>query len=716
MEDYIIFNNDDDMTTYTMLMEAYTDEADIIQEGKILDEAIGKGKKENILIKIFKFLPRLVRSIAGMIRKKLRDRMIDRKIKAIEKWLAEEHVKESYEYDDGEDHIIYTEAGRPIEDLLKSHWEHKKDADLSVHPHPKSFELRDDYWWEFRGKDNIFVSTTKFKKLDKLAIELVNEIKSCPDIASELVVTINRLADTYARAARDSYDMYMKDYVREKNGVRSGAETNSELAKRLARESYHTLDPKTITRYAINPKKRGELYDDVMTGKISREEARSRLREEAKARFETGDKVRPGDVQHQCNAIEKRIIEHSEMIVKISKKLQDELKAVKKIQDKNAKKPGKEFKGIKQTLQNTIANFDYGRYSTEEALKYINNIRKNMLFCSIELDKSARLLDKCNMTVMNPMERTPMESFLGNITDSVIAMKNDYNKISAICSEIVNFLVDEINALFEYTGIADRLKKYNKYQRDKKLNELGEFKDDKSSNSSRADYSKTVFPKDASSKYADKKMRELVDDMKDEEKQNPYITDKSLDDRIALISDEDAMDPRKMLKRRNQYRESDKRYSDDRFDNEKYWLDRRNKDNHKSLDELRELKSNNPDSYEDGLHSNYLKERIRENRNKRQQAYENRALAKRNRERVEDIYNNYDKYHKAFEDSWKKDHADEYEREREAAREMNEYLRERDARNHRNQARKEYDKKVKEINDAYEKDPYGTDYYRKYID
>jgi hypothetical protein len=121
-----------------------------------------------------------------------------------------------------------------------------------------------------------------------------------------------------------------------------------------------------------------------------------------------------------------------------------------------------------------------------------------------------------------------------------------------------------------------------------------------------------------------------------------------------------------------------------------------------------------------------LKNRIRENRNKRQQAYENRALANRNHERVEDIYNNYDKYHKAFEDSWKKDHADEYEREREAAREMNEYLRERDARNQdriqkqlqkqRDQSRREHDKKVKEINDAYERDPYGTDYYRKYID
>ena len=213
-------------------------------------------------------------------------------------------------------------------------------------------------------------------------------------------------------------------------------------------------------------------------------------------------------------------------------------------------------------------------------------------------------------------------------------------------------------------------------------------------------------------------MRELVDDIKDEERRNPYISDGSLGDILALIDDKDAMDPRKMLKRRNRDHEFDKHHSDAMFDNEKYWLDRFNKDNHKSLDELRKLKSNEPDLYDDSVYSNYLKEKIRKHRDKRQQAYENRALANRNHERVEDIYNNYDKYHKAFKDSWKKDHADEYEREREAAREMNEYLRERDARNtakQRDQAQ-EYDKKVKEINDAYEKDPYGTNYYRKYID
>lgn len=97
MEDYIIYNESfDDVDTMMKLCEYYQTEQ-MFLEGKILDDAIGKGKKENILIKIIKFLPRLIKAIATQIRKAISDKVLDMKIKKLRSWTKEtDHVQEAF--------------------------------------------------------------------------------------------------------------------------------------------------------------------------------------------------------------------------------------------------------------------------------------------------------------------------------------------------------------------------------------------------------------------------------------------------------------------------------------------------------------------------------------------------------------------------------------------------------------------------------------------
>jgi len=97
MEDYIIYNESfDDVGTMMELCEYYQTEQ-LFLEGKILDDAIGKGKKENILIKIIKFLPRLIKAIATQIRKAISNKVLDMKIKKLRSWTKEtDHVQEAF--------------------------------------------------------------------------------------------------------------------------------------------------------------------------------------------------------------------------------------------------------------------------------------------------------------------------------------------------------------------------------------------------------------------------------------------------------------------------------------------------------------------------------------------------------------------------------------------------------------------------------------------
>lgn len=87
MDDYIIYNN---------MMESYQNELDMIQEGRILDEAIGKDKNESKVVKILKFIPRLIRAIIRVIKQKLLNKEIDMMMRGIESKLKDDNISESY--------------------------------------------------------------------------------------------------------------------------------------------------------------------------------------------------------------------------------------------------------------------------------------------------------------------------------------------------------------------------------------------------------------------------------------------------------------------------------------------------------------------------------------------------------------------------------------------------------------------------------------------
>ena len=71
MESYDEELNRDELELFAEMTDSYTELADIIQESKILDAATGKGKDENLLIKIVKFIPRLVKVVVRAIKNKI---------------------------------------------------------------------------------------------------------------------------------------------------------------------------------------------------------------------------------------------------------------------------------------------------------------------------------------------------------------------------------------------------------------------------------------------------------------------------------------------------------------------------------------------------------------------------------------------------------------------------------------------------------------------
>lgn len=71
MESYEEELNRDELELFAEMTDSYDELADIIQEGKILDAATGKGKDENLLIKIIKFIPRFVKAVVGAIKNKI---------------------------------------------------------------------------------------------------------------------------------------------------------------------------------------------------------------------------------------------------------------------------------------------------------------------------------------------------------------------------------------------------------------------------------------------------------------------------------------------------------------------------------------------------------------------------------------------------------------------------------------------------------------------
>lgn len=87
MEDYIIYNE---------MVDVYQQQIGIIQEGEIMDTAMGKDKDESKIVKILKFIPRLIHAIISLIKQKVLDTATNMKMKYIESKLKNSTVTESF--------------------------------------------------------------------------------------------------------------------------------------------------------------------------------------------------------------------------------------------------------------------------------------------------------------------------------------------------------------------------------------------------------------------------------------------------------------------------------------------------------------------------------------------------------------------------------------------------------------------------------------------
>lgn len=78
------------------MVDVYQQQIGIIQEGKIMDTAMGKDKDESKIVKILKFIPRLIHAIISLIKQKVLDTATNMKMKYIESKLKNSTVTESF--------------------------------------------------------------------------------------------------------------------------------------------------------------------------------------------------------------------------------------------------------------------------------------------------------------------------------------------------------------------------------------------------------------------------------------------------------------------------------------------------------------------------------------------------------------------------------------------------------------------------------------------
>lgn len=77
----------DELELFAEMTDSYMEMSEIIQEGKILDAATGKGNNEKTWVKVIKFIPRLVKALVRALLNKINKNKI--KIKELEKALEE---------------------------------------------------------------------------------------------------------------------------------------------------------------------------------------------------------------------------------------------------------------------------------------------------------------------------------------------------------------------------------------------------------------------------------------------------------------------------------------------------------------------------------------------------------------------------------------------------------------------------------------------------
>lgn len=164
MEDYIIYNE---------MVDAYQQQVGIIQEGEIMDNAMGKDKDESKIVKILKFIPRLIHAIISLIKQKVLDTATNMKMKYIESKLKNSNVTESFYIE-----TPVFEFDKNTKDLQKHSGEFKQFSS-------KLYNDTQDMMFNMRGLlnmksgDSIALSANKFHRewsAQKIYMSFLKEI------------------------------------------------------------------------------------------------------------------------------------------------------------------------------------------------------------------------------------------------------------------------------------------------------------------------------------------------------------------------------------------------------------------------------------------------------------------------------------------------------------------------------------------------------------
>lgn len=159
MEDVIIYNE---------LTSEYLKSIDIYTESRILDEAIGKNKDESTLVKIIKFIPRLIRAIISTIRNYIFDKTTDFKLRQIKAELNKNTVTESFVF---ETPIIYA-----LDNDIKSL--HKHSGKFKQYTH-KLYDDCTDILYNIRNLLSMKDESKRFSNewnISKVYMNYMNEI------------------------------------------------------------------------------------------------------------------------------------------------------------------------------------------------------------------------------------------------------------------------------------------------------------------------------------------------------------------------------------------------------------------------------------------------------------------------------------------------------------------------------------------------------------
>ena len=213
MEDYIIYNE---------MMDVYQQQIGIIQEGEIMDTAMGKDKDESKIVKILKFIPRLILAIISLIKQKVLDTATNMKMKYIESKLKNSSVTESFYIE-----TPVFEFDKNTKDLQKHSGEFKQFSS-------KLYNDTQDMMFNMRGLlnmksgDSIALSANKFHRewsAQKIYMSFLKEI----DIWSKRFMKYN--------TSEGSFDYNQKE----------GHETKRNVARLL--DTFNSL---TTTRTNLN--------------------------------------------------------------------------------------------------------------------------------------------------------------------------------------------------------------------------------------------------------------------------------------------------------------------------------------------------------------------------------------------------------------------------------------------------------------------------------